>query len=77
MEPFVSRYFFHIHDGSDYIDQDGVELSGLDEAREQAVVAAGEALKDLDGKFWTNADWRLWVTDEAGATVCSLRLLAE
>jgi hypothetical protein len=46
------------------------------EARVQAVVAAGEALEDLDGKFWDGTDWRMWVTDESGATVCKLTFSA-
>jgi hypothetical protein len=69
----MPRYFFHVRDSSEHIDEDGVELPSLDEARSQAVVAAGEALRDLDGKFWNGEDWRMWVNDETGATVCTLR----
>ena len=44
-----ARYFFHVHDGKERPDRDGVELTGPDQARKQAVVVSGEALKDLDG----------------------------
>ena len=40
-------------------------------------MAAGEMLKDIGGKFWKSPDWRLWVTDEAGQTICALRFSAE
>ena len=45
----MPRYFFHLKDGHEHLDRDGVELSGLDEVRTQAVIASGEALKDLGG----------------------------
>ena len=50
----MPRYFFHVHDGKDIPDHDGVELSGPEEARSQAVSATGEALKDLGGEFWAS-----------------------
>jgi hypothetical protein len=40
-------------------------------------VAAGEMLRDVGGRFWNNREWRMWVTYEAGATVCALRFSAE
>ncbi len=73
----MPRYYFHVKDSSEFIDREGVELPGLGEARAQAVIAAGEALKDLDGEFWKAAEWRMWVTDESGATVCALSFAAE
>ncbi len=73
----MPRYFFHVRDSAEFIDEEGVELPSLDEVRGQTVVAAGEALKDLGGKFWNGEDWRMWVTDETGATACTLRFKAE
>ena len=74
----MPRYFFNVHDGQhpfeqDPPDEDGTVLPGSQEARSAAVVLAAEMLKDLDGKFWSGADWTMAVTDEQGATVCSLR----
>jgi hypothetical protein len=73
----VPRYFFHVHDSVDMIDRVGNELSGPEEAHTEAVVAAGEMLRDVGGRFWKHREWRMWVTDEAGATVCALRFSAE
>jgi hypothetical protein len=73
----MPRYFFHFRDDKLMLDKEGLELSGLDEARTQAVVASGEALRDFGGKFWRDTTWRMWVTDEAGATVCTLRFSSE
>ncbi len=70
----VPRYFFHVQDGQDRPDRCGTPLAGVDDARAAAIVAAGEALKDLGARFWTHAQWRMHVTDEQGATVCELRL---
>jgi hypothetical protein len=64
-------------DSTEFIDRDGVELAGLEKARAQAVTAAAEALRDLDGRFWSGEDWHMWVTDESGATVCRLRFCGE
>lgn len=68
----MPRYFFHVRDGAESLDHDGVEFSDLNEARGQAVVTAGEAIKDLGVEFWPSEAWQMWVTDETGATVYTL-----
>ena len=73
----MPRYFFHVHDDEELIDRDGTELAGPDEARILAVATAGEMLKDFGRTFWNSGEWRMWVTDETGATVCALRFAAE
>jgi hypothetical protein len=73
----MARYFFHLRDGSEFIDREGTVLSGINEARAQAVVHSGEVLRESGATFWDGQEWRLWVTDEAGATVCALRFTAE
>ena len=70
----MQRYFFHIHHHDDRPDYEGTELPNPDEARNQAVVACGEMLKDLDGKFWDGHEWRMEVKDWRGATVCVLNV---
>jgi hypothetical protein len=69
----MPRHFFHLRDGKDHIDEDGVEMLE-DQVRGAAVTAAGEALKELGVEFFHHEGWRFWVTDEAGKTVCTLRL---
>jgi hypothetical protein len=41
----VPRYFFHIHDGKNIRDTDGIELAGVAEARNQAIATAGEVIR--------------------------------
>jgi hypothetical protein len=73
----MPRYFFHVHDSREIIDNEGVVLAGPGQARVQAVIASGEMLKEFGREFWNGTEWRMWVTDEAGATVCSLKFFAE
>jgi hypothetical protein len=77
MERAMPRYFFHVIDGREIIDDEGTELAGVEEACAEAVVLSGSMLKDAGRKFWNDGEWRLQVTDEAGATVCALRFSAE
>lgn len=70
----MPRYFFNIHDGQDLPDMEGTDYPDPKTARGQGVIATGEMLKDLDGAFWKGAEWRMVVTDEQGATVCTLNL---
>lgn len=70
----MPRYFFHVQDGKDIPDEEGLDLSSPKEARNQAVIAAGEMLKDLDGEFWNSQEWTMKVTDPTGSTVCTLKV---
>ena len=70
----MPRYFFHVHDGIGVPDRDGVEIADPHEARVQALIACGEAIKELRGRFWEEGEWRMQVVDESGVTVCSLTL---
>ena len=47
-------------------------VSWTDWRSAQLIIASGEALKDLGGKFWQSTEWRMWATDESGATVSAL-----
>lgn len=69
----MQRYFFHYRDDDEVIDHVGVELPGITEARTMAVISAAEAIGDLGERFWREAEWSTWVTDESGATVCTLK----
>jgi hypothetical protein len=73
----MQRFFFHVQDGSETLDDVGTELPGLAEARAEAVRTSGEMLRDLGEQFWNSAEWRMWVTDETGRSVCALRFSAE
>jgi len=58
----MPRYFFHIHDGACYIDEDGIELPNLSAARRMATETAGAMLSDDPGQLWDGHPWRMVVT---------------
>ena len=68
----MSRYFFHVKDGTASLDDTGAVVSSMVEVRAEAVRAAGEILRDLGDGFWNHSLWTMWVTDESGATVLTL-----
>ena len=76
-EPPLPRFFFNVSDGADLLDDEGIVLPNVAAARSQAMITAGELLRERGRRFWTGVDWRMTVRDEAGATVCSLRFMAE
>ena len=74
----MPRYFFHIDDGQFLLDDIGTELPGYQEARDEAVIAAGEFLSDIDGKFWDQTrHWRMHVTDERSNLLFTLTFSAD
>ena len=73
----MPRYFFHIIDGEEIIDEEGTVLPGMDEARAEAIVLSGEMLRDAGGKFWNNGAWQLRGFVEAGEKVCALTFAAD
>jgi hypothetical protein len=73
----MPRYFFNTHDGEDIIDDEGLDLPGLTEARAQAIAASGEILRDRGKAFWDGTEWMMRVLDEAGDVVCVLKFSAE
>jgi hypothetical protein len=73
----MPRYFFNVHDGKDLPDDEGIELPGRNEAHRQAIITAGEMLRESDRKFLAGDIWEMHVTDARGTTVCRLRFSAE
>jgi hypothetical protein len=73
----VPRYFFNIHDGEDSLDYTGVELDGIEAAQRHGLGAAAEMLREgTRAGIWAGAEWRLFVTDESGSEVFTLRFAA-
>ena len=59
----MPRYYFHVEDDHIEIDRVGVELPDIQSAREEAVSAAGQMLRDGAAKsLWSGKPWRMWVT---------------
>ena len=73
----MPRYFFNMSDGADLPDDEGIVLPDLTTARSQAIMTVGELLKERGRTLWAGTEWRMTVLDEAGTTVCSLRVMAE
>lgn len=73
----MPQYFFHIYNGSAHPDTEGTELSGLEEARQEAVQTAGEIIREGGIKSWKNLDWHMEVVDAAGQPVLWLRFSVE
>lgn len=71
----MPRYVFEFGGERDPPERVALSLRGPEEARAVAVRAAGEMLGDLREGFWRAPERRMRVTDEAGATVCVLRIL--
>jgi hypothetical protein len=68
----MARYFFHVYNGTAHLDEEGTELPGLDEARQEAVQTAGEILRGNDIKAWKGSDWHMAVTNAAGGAMLGL-----
>jgi|SRR5215218_1978750 len=75
------RYFFHVKDGKEILDQEGVELLDLSGVKEEAIKASAELLGGLhEEEFWNGEPWKLWVTDKpngAGTTLLTLIFTAQ
>ena len=69
----MSLYFFHLRDGTDtLIDDEGVELNGVEEARASVLSSAMDIISHeaITGRI--NLRQRIDVVDEAGALICSV-----
>lgn len=73
----MPRYFFHIHDGDELIDDQGTVLAGHDQARAYAITVAGELLRNAGKTSWDGTEWRLRVTDDEGNKICTLMFVVE
>jgi hypothetical protein len=75
------RYFIHVKDGKEMLDEEGVELSNMQAVKDEVLNVSVELLGGLNGsEFWNNEPWKLWVTDQpsgAGNTLLTLTFTAE
>src|SRR3954451_18074040 len=80
MEHMMTRYYFNLKDGHTTIDNEGIDLPSLAEARKMAIVNSGEILKDgASEALWGGTPWQMWVTDApdgGGQTFFTLRFSA-
>ena len=73
----MARYHFNIADGTEQSDPVGTELDSLQQVRHEALRFSGEVLREMGDEFWDDTEWKLTVTDNAGAKVLTLKFSAE
>ena len=71
----MQRYFFNVHDGTEYLDPEGCVLEDLQAARDHAVRYFGDMLRDHPETFWNGEKWSMNVTNQAGLVLFSLYFL--
>jgi hypothetical protein len=74
----MPRYHFHVDNGEFIPDPAGTELRDVDEARVQAVHAAGSMITDADHSFWKHQiPFVMHVTDANSILLFSLQFGAK
>lgn len=72
----VKRYFFNVRNGGISPFPQCIDLSSIQEVRQEAVNLACLALGDNPEEFWRAGEWQLTVTNESGLNLFSLLILA-
>jgi hypothetical protein len=71
----IMRCYFNLVNGSEkIIDQDGIEVKNIEQARVQALKAIEELREEEDASESEWANWSLEVTDSAGTVFFSINL---
>ena len=65
----MSLYYFDLHNDMDAVDFEGKELSGLNEAKQQALIEARAMLEDSAGNGRINLNHFIQVRDYRGNVV--------
>lgn len=67
-------YFNLISDNETMLDDEGIEVRDLDQARAQALKAIAELREEADGDFIEWDRWHLEATDSEGKVLFSIKL---
>lgn len=67
-------YFNLISDNETMLDDEGIEVSDLDQAWAQALKAISELREETEGEFIEWDQWKLEATDSAGKVLFSIKL---
>jgi len=70
------RYFFNQLNGEAKLDDEGLELGHIDDARAEAVRYAGELMRDHPTIVWTGQDFRIEVTNSDRLLLFTVIVLA-
>ena len=65
----MPRFYFHIRDGRDQFDMDGIELPDEATAQVEAIRLTGAVLRDETKHVIRAPSWTMDVTDETGRPV--------
>lgn len=68
----MPRFYFDVHDGSDFIDELGIELASPLDARREAVRYAGNLIAEENWAALPNEPWRMVVRDDHAQVVLAL-----
>lgn len=68
----MPRFFFHIHDDSVFIDEDGIELADAEAARAAALAGARALMCDQMRTGRLSLHHRIDVVDDRGGAVLTL-----
>jgi hypothetical protein len=71
----MPRYYFHLTDGTDVLDDpDGLELPGDAAAQEEAVLVASDVKTRFRPRDWTG--WFVRIVDEQGRQIDRVPVIA-
>lgn len=68
----MPRFFFHVHDGASFPDEEGTELADWREAQFEAIRVSGAVIADNARTLKLGEDWMMEVTNEAGLVLFRL-----
>ena len=69
----MARFFFHVFDDQETLDDEGAELPDLDAARARAIAGARSLICECVARGRVNLDHRIEVADESGARCLTIR----
>lgn len=73
----MPRYFFNLDDHHHDVDHEGTELVSAEEARVQAVIFAGDYLREHPKLVWDGSRFSVAVLDEAGTMLLTVVVTVE
>jgi hypothetical protein len=73
----MPKYFFHVVNGEFVPDLEGTECATTEDIKAQAVVVAGQMLKDQGIQLWRTRRYDMFVCDEQNKTHLKLSVQAE
>jgi hypothetical protein len=73
----MPRYFFNVHDDTDYPDQLGEELPDVAAAWKEGALVAAEMIRDHLRRLQPGQEWRLEISDQSGALLYVISLNIE